>query len=436
MRIKSTLDPHDPRSLALVQRMTEDLLPHFTSGTFNMNLDEPFELGKGKNEARAKREGVGAIYAEYVGRMHALAQAHHKSMQMWADVASLNPAVLDSIPKDITLLEWGYEAAHPFRAHGERIRQSGHPFMVCPGTSTWMSFSGRTENMLANVENAAQSGLATGASGFLMTDWGDLGHWQYWPASFAGMAYGAALAWNTATSAHVPLEAYLNEACFHDAKGLAARSFLELGRYNRFEETLVPNATSTFLGYQIGYMDRVLEHRVLVAMGNSMAGVLSFGDEALRLDIRQRFDHLGCYRAKALEAWLDSLESQSRSWDLQGEDAELIRGEYANTIRFIRLGARFKNYVLQRAELPRVERVSRLRAMQTLASEVEREHRRLWLARNRPGGLDRSLSQVLKVQGDLSAQIVREEKPFLVRGVQRCIEKLGAGAGDLLLRAD
>ena len=44
INMKGTIDPVDPRSIGLVTKMTDDLLPNFTSPNFNVNLDEPFEL--------------------------------------------------------------------------------------------------------------------------------------------------------------------------------------------------------------------------------------------------------------------------------------------------------------------------------------------------------------------------------------------------------
>ena len=70
------------------------------------------------------------------------------------------------------------------------------PWWVCPGTSSWNSLAGRTENCLANLRAAARAGLAHGATGFLNTDWGDNGHWHFLPVSFLGIAAGAALSWH------------------------------------------------------------------------------------------------------------------------------------------------------------------------------------------------------------------------------------------------
>ena len=42
------------------------------------------------------------------------------------------------------------------------------------------------------ISAAAEAGLKYGAIGYLNTDWGDHGHLQYLPMSFAGLAKGAA----------------------------------------------------------------------------------------------------------------------------------------------------------------------------------------------------------------------------------------------------
>ena len=49
-RAPSTLNPLDERSLELISRMYQDMLPISNSKYFNMNFDEPFELGKGKSK--------------------------------------------------------------------------------------------------------------------------------------------------------------------------------------------------------------------------------------------------------------------------------------------------------------------------------------------------------------------------------------------------
>ncbi len=69
------------------------------------------------------------------------------------------------------------------------------PFYVCPGTSSWNTFAGRTDNAIANLRSAAENGLKHKAIGYLITDWGDNGHLQYLPVSYIPFAAGAAFSW-------------------------------------------------------------------------------------------------------------------------------------------------------------------------------------------------------------------------------------------------
>ena len=69
-------------------------------------------------------------------------------------------------------------------------------YYVCPGTSSWNSIMGRTENALLNIFRACESAVAHGAEGMLVTDWGDNGHLQTLPVSYTGILAAADFSWN------------------------------------------------------------------------------------------------------------------------------------------------------------------------------------------------------------------------------------------------
>ena len=48
-----TLDPGNPESLALVESLYDELLPHFKSRLFNVGCDETFDLGLGKAKMKS-----------------------------------------------------------------------------------------------------------------------------------------------------------------------------------------------------------------------------------------------------------------------------------------------------------------------------------------------------------------------------------------------
>ena len=151
MNMKGTLDPNDPGSIQLVSKMTDDLLPDFTSGNYNVNLDEPFELGKGKSSELVRKYGEGKVYLDYVLKIHYIVTGKIKKMLMWADIVMKHPALIPLIPRDITLLDWGYESGYPYERHCKTLQSEGIGYMVCPGTNSWTSITGRTDNMLATI---------------------------------------------------------------------------------------------------------------------------------------------------------------------------------------------------------------------------------------------------------------------------------------------
>ena len=108
------------------------------------------------------------------------------------------PETVSRIPKSgCTILEWGYDDWHPFLKNCKRFDDERIPFYVCPGTSTWASFAGRTKNTVRNVHFAAIAAQTYRANckGFLMTDWGDLGHPNPPSISYLPYVVGADAAW-------------------------------------------------------------------------------------------------------------------------------------------------------------------------------------------------------------------------------------------------
>jgi len=222
----TSLCPTDPLSLEFLEGLYDELLPNFTSRLFNVGCDETFDLrGEGRSAARVRECGEGRVYLDFLKKIHGLVAARGRTMAFWGDIIIRHPELVPELPPDAVALEWGYEADHPFGEHGALFAKSGVPFYVCPGTSSWNSLSGRTTNMLANLRSAAENGLTHGACGYLVTDWGDGGHWQPLAVSFAGYVCGAALAWGCRRNAGIDLAAAMDAQI---SEGLG-QTLLELG---------------------------------------------------------------------------------------------------------------------------------------------------------------------------------------------------------------
>ncbi len=191
-----SLCPTDPGSLALVEDLLDQLLPCHRSRTVNVGLDETFDLGEGRSREACEERGKGRVYLDYLHAVHDRVRQRGANMQFWGDIIVQHPELVPALPREATALEWGYEAGHPFQAHAKLFADSGLPFWVVPGTSTWQSMLGRVDNMLANVREAMAAATQHGAEGMLMTEWGDFGHWQPPCTAWPGIVAAAAEAWN------------------------------------------------------------------------------------------------------------------------------------------------------------------------------------------------------------------------------------------------
>lgn len=207
----TTLCPTDPASLEFLAGLYDELLPNFESRLFNIGCDETFDLlGEGRSAAAVKEKGEGRVYLEFLLKVAELVRKRGKRPMFWGDVILRHPELVPELPKDLIALDWGYEGNHPFMDEAAKFAAAGLDFYVCPGTSSWNSLAGRVENMRENMIAAERAGHLHGAKGFMVTDWGDGGHWQPLAASLPGLILGGNLAYSGASAAKMDLEDALN----------------------------------------------------------------------------------------------------------------------------------------------------------------------------------------------------------------------------------
>jgi len=190
-----TLDITNPQSHALVGHIWSEILDAFSSPIVNICGDEPWDLGKGKNRERFAAAGTGLPYIDHILRIHDLCTARGRRTQVWSDVVRNHPELFDRLPKELTVLHWGYDDKADY--NGTRaFTDAAHDTIVCPGTSGWKRILNAMDLAERNIAAFAAAGRKHGASGLLNTDWGDHGHFNSLACSWHGIALGAALAWN------------------------------------------------------------------------------------------------------------------------------------------------------------------------------------------------------------------------------------------------
>lgn len=360
-RKRTALAPTNPKSLELMQELYAELLPNFSSKYANIGGDETVELGLGKSKQLSDKIGKGQVYLDFLKKLNAEIIKNGKRTQFWGDIVLNHPELIKDIPKNMTALVWGYDATYPFDKNLAKFHEADVDFYVCPGTSSWRSEIGRNQNAFINLKNAAVEGKRYGAKGYLITDWGDYGHFQPKSVSYATLVLGASYAWNYADQTLGNLENLLNHYVFKDPTGCTAEALLTLG--NAYLKAGIPD-------------------------GNSNAFHLMLRRYAWTMNGQYQTKHLnekGLLAAKEeIKKGLTLLQkAQPASTD---GDIILKEVEQASHLALfgIELGLeRLKATGMSTSNIPN-------KTKQKLAAELETliaNHKDIWVVRNREGGL-------------------------------------------------
>ena len=338
------LCPTDPRSLTFLAGLYDELFPCFRSKLVNVGCDETMELldeheprlGRSAKEIAAK--GPVRVYLEFLLKIHRLCAERGHRMMFWGDIILHHPELISELPKDVICLNWGYEHDHPFEKETAAFEAAGRDFIVCPSTSAWGSLSGRTANMMGNIDNAITAADRHGALGAILADWGDGGYPNPWIVSVPGLVYLA-----------------------HRAKG------------EKLDRAQLAAEIDKLLGCRCG--------AALLAYGDvyeKAGGRKVFLAELFYL-LRQGRDYKRAEGVtdESLEAALAQAKNAASLFNPEGAP-EWVRDDFALLDLLYRA-------VDMRIHKPKAK---------NFRATFEPEYRRLWLKYNRPGGLTRSLNGI------------------------------------------
>lgn len=312
-KFPTTLDPANPGSLKLVEEMLSSLLPCFRSKLANICCDETFEISDPEE------------YLGFLLKICDLVRRAGKRPMFWGDIVLKHPELISRLPQDLIALDWGYEANHPFMREAEAFKRSGLDFYVCPGTSSWRSLGGRVENMRENLEAAERAGRLFGAKGYMVTDWGDEGHWQPLACSLPGIILGGNFAVSGAKAAKMDLELELNRVMDAPLGGL----LLRLGTLYLRGGALRANCSELFNilrndhGYSRhpGLTDSVLDEIGGVAHGVKLAAERYADDNIWAKEIVYMADLIDCACHRRDEGRLRALRAEhGQIWKLRSRE--------------------------------------------------------------------------------------------------------------------
>ena len=358
-RSPTTIDPAKPGILRARVRPARSAHVRARQAQIHIGLDEPWELSPERQLNGP--HGWNVLPPQKLCR--------GRKLLVWGDVPAGRPELVTRLAElsDVELddLRMGIRGQSSVRRPALGAREGRHRTWVCPGTSSWMSVTGRAVDMLENIRSAAKAGEEHDRPGFLVTDWGDFGHHQYLPVSEPGLAAAAGFSW--CASAHGDLELedlamLLDAHAFDDPAGRLGEALVALGSVHHLVTPQPPNM-SPLVGH-------LLFPQWPVGRGPTKGLTTS-----------------------ELDSVEDALESARRmlASSRPGRvDGELVIDELGVAASWLELACDdARERLAGDGSLSSVPQSAR----HVLAARCDRltdEHRRLWLERNRSGGLDES----------------------------------------------
>jgi hypothetical protein len=292
-------------------------------------------------------------------------------MMFWGDIVNQHPELIPEIPRDTIALEWWYEDVNQYMEKCKLFADSQIPFYVCPGTSSWATISGRTQNCIANIQSAIEAGLAHGAIGVLNTDWGDMGHWQPLPISYLGFAYGAATSWCYEPNKDIDLPDVLDTFIFKDKNHIMGQLAYDLGNAYLKPELTIFNGNLMFWMYHSSLKDMQDTPRY--------SSFAKSGQELIN-----DWDKLST-KLTETSTYIHHVIGNIEDADMQRDDADLIQSEFVTVANMLLLAIDDAQQQIQPTDTPQ-QLVTRLDTM-------EQQFKANWLARNREGGLADSVAR-------------------------------------------
>jgi hexosaminidase len=386
-RAASTVVPNDDNA-DFVGDLLDDVSRHFRATSINIGADEPWELIIDQSGG-SDLPSNGQVYFDYVTRVMRRFSDRGYNVEFWADVFGEHPELMDQLPKGTVPVVWQYDSAslttavvaqatdaqrqrwasvgldidelqNGFAGRARVLTAAGLAFWVAPGTSTWQSFTGRLDNAIENMTDAARFGSANGATGYLNTAWGDHGMYDPPAVTFGPLLFGGAVSWNVEGNESLDIAAVLNGHVVLDPTGVTGEVLVSIGRAVSALDAPLLNSSQLF----------TVLHR---------GGALADGAWPAPSGI------------EAADAILAAAEQELAFADPASLDGDVVLRETRQAIAFARFGAQ----ILRLGEgavaaLPAPDARRLLVRFENLVAE----HRSTWLLRSRPGGLDDSVARL------------------------------------------
>lgn len=392
-----TLAINQPEVYEFLQTTIQEIAAAFSSRYFHIGCDESWDVGKGYSKALVDSIGTARAHALHYQRVYEMVKALGKIPLMYCDIPLKNPDIFAELPKDLILFDWHYQVA-PEYPSVDVLQPLGIKYIVSPGVANWRRIF--PDHLLAvqNIENFTRIGYRRGAIGAMTSSWGDYGAETLRELNYLGYAYAAECSWSP-----------------------------EQADYGFFK----PVFMRQFFGAETEQFTHIYD------IMNRITGQVSIFD--FRKHPLDPLPLAKLNRQQRLNLRADADSVLRLGSELTGSETKL----HADILRFL---AQKVHFLLDRldftqavlsasAEAPLT--ASALQKRQDLgqklivaAGRLKDEYQRLWLATNKPEGLELLLSdwqdQIGYLQDLLASASAIEPRPFLKNAITAHVDILAS----------
>jgi hypothetical protein len=242
----SVLAPGEAATLPLIGSWFSELAKVFPAPYAHIGADETVDLGLGKTREQVEKQGLDAVYIDFLKQIHATLEPNHKRLLFWGDIAVKSPELVSTLPKDMIAVPWEYRARPDFKPIIEPFTKAGLETWVSPGVNNWSRLYPNNNEALANIRVFVRDGQALGAAGVLNTVWNDDGEGIF-DQNWFGVLFGAAAGWQSGESSEEAFSSSFGLAFHQDPTGKIDQAQRELmAAHSAFKEAGLHDARDIY----------------------------------------------------------------------------------------------------------------------------------------------------------------------------------------------
>lgn len=188
--------PALPEARGRVAGLVDEIAASVESPFFHLGGDEPADLGNGTSRETILKQGLGAVYADYMNALIShVEKADRRQAVVFSDVLLSDPEARRRLMKSAAVVDWHYEPD----ASGtsiRRLQQAGfRTVFASPGLWNWFGIYPDYGRAFPNIAQLAAAAARYDAAGLIVASWGDGGAESLRRSNWPGYAYAADAAW-------------------------------------------------------------------------------------------------------------------------------------------------------------------------------------------------------------------------------------------------